>query len=560
MNDQLPVDTSPVSENALTGRLPQLLNDASAEQGIRDLMGLLALPALWAGRDGQTILQIMAEAAERIVPLHFSYAHVVILPGHSPDVPVRVGGKQIQGDELSAWHRAATLWPPSPATSARAFLCATPLGDMRVVRLSLGYKSSGGNIWFGSLNPDFPTFTQLAVLRAAASLAAAGLQTARINHEREQASHAKDEFLAMLGHELRNPLAPIGAAAELLQFTKLDDVQLKRTSAIISRQVGHLTNLVNDLLDVSRVNSGLVMLDKAPLQIKTIVADAIEQVLPLIELRRHRFTSHFPPEPVAVSGDQKRLVQVVANLLTNAAKYTSEGGHIVLRIETEQSQVAITISDDGIGIDQTLLPTIFGLFTQAKRTSDRSQGGLGLGLAIVKSLVELHGGTVAAHSDGVGTGARFTVYLPRLIGAGPLAPKDAGLALQPAAKSLRLMVVDDNVDAAQMIAMLLEAAGHQVLVEHDPYRALEHAQTNAPDVYLLDIGLPGMDGNELARRLRAMPQAATPVLIAVTGYGQEYDRTRSSEAGFDHHFIKPVATAKLVALLAQIGEGRYGRK
>jgi signal transduction histidine kinase/CheY-like chemotaxis protein len=540
----------------LTGQFPHRLNEAANEQGIRDLMGLLALPALWAGRDGQAILQIMAEAVERLVPLRFSCARIIVLPGLPPTTPIRVDGKALQDDELTAWHLAATAWPNGPTANARVHLCDTPLGKMNVVHLKLGYKSAGGSIWFGSSQPDFPTFTQLAVLRAAASLAASGLQTARLSHEREEAIRAKDEFLAMLGHELRNPLAPIGAAAELLQLVKLDDVQLKRTSEIISRQVGHLTNLVNDILDVSRVNSGLVTIEKMPHAVKGIIADAIEQVRPLLDARRHHFTVHLAPGLVQISGDQKRLVQVMTNLLTNAAKYTPEGGNIALRIDAGKSQVAISVSDDGIGMDRELLPNVFGLFTQAKRTSDRSQGGLGLGLALVKSLVELHGGTVAAHSNGAGGGSRFTVTLPRLIDPAGSARNDIASVLEPVSKSLRLMVVDDNADAAQMLAMLLEAIGHDVLVENDPYRALERARMDAPDAYLLDIGLPGMDGNELARRLRTLSHASTAVLIAVTGYGQEYDRDTAIKAGFDHHFIKPVNTAKLMAVLADICERR----
>ncbi|MET0961378.1 MAG: hybrid sensor histidine kinase/response regulator [Noviherbaspirillum sp.] len=333
---------------------------------------------------------------------------------------------------------------------------------------------------------------QLALLRAAATLAATGLQTARITFEREASSRAKDEFLAMLGHELRNPLASISAAADLLQLASLSPVQLKRTSDIIARQVVHMTSLVNELLDVSRVTSGLVSIEKTPLDLRAVVMDAIEQARSLIDARGHRFNTRFQLESVAVAGEHKRLVQVLTNLLSNAAKYTPEGGNILLEVTSGSAEVSIVVSDDGIGIDPVLLPTVFDLFTQAKRSSDRSQGGLGLGLVLVKSLIELHGGTVAASSAGEGAGSRFAVCLKRLPSAAPAALPGAALRVGSGEHPLRIMVVDDNVDAAFMVAMLLETLGHEVQVENDAYKALALAGSAKPDVWLLDIGLPGM--------------------------------------------------------------------
>jgi PAS domain S-box-containing protein len=370
-------------------------------------------------------------------------------------------------------------------------------------------------------------------------------------NEMRQANQRKDEFLAMLAHELRNPLAPISAAADLLSFSGLDEKRIKQASQIISRQVHHMTSLIDDLLDVSRVTRGLVMLDKETLDAKHIVTDAVEQVRPLIEARRHHLAMHMPPESALVFGDPQRLVQVITNLLNNAAKYTPEGGSIVLTIEVEEKHVMLAVADNGIGMAPELVARAFELFAQGERTSERSHGGLGVGLAVVKSLVELHQGTATAQSKGIGEGSKFIVCLPRIAKrAEPSVLRQGGLV--HAKKGLRLMVVDDNVDAASMLAMYLKAAGHEVFVEHDSRRALERARIEAPDVCLLDIGLPGMDGNELACRIRAQPETANAVLIAVTGYGQEHDRKNTASAGFHHHFVKPVDSSKLTSLLATL--------
>jgi len=370
----------------------------------------------------------------------------------------------------------------------------------------------------------------------------------------KDADRRKDEFLAMLAHELRNPLAPIGAAADLLGLARPDEARIRQTSEIISRQVRHMSGLVDDLLDVSRVTRGLVSLDKAVLDASRIVADAIEQVRPLLERRRHHLAMNLSPEPAFVHGDAKRLVQVLVNLLNNAAKYTPEGGHISLSMQARHDEVIFTIADDGIGMPPELVARAFELFAQAERPADRSQGGLGIGLALVKSLVELHEGSVAAHSEGVGKGSRFTVCLPRLQEQSDLSAGESNAAGAAPAPALKVIVVDDNADAAQMLAMFVEALGHRVVVEHSAGEALERAKAEAPHVCLLDIGLPEMDGNELARRLRAQPETAKSILVAVTGYGQEQDKQNAIDAGFDHHFIKPVDSKKLVGLLSDIAQ------
>ncbi|WUR14669.1 PAS domain S-box protein [[Empedobacter] haloabium] len=369
-----------------------------------------------------------------------------------------------------------------------------------------------------------------------------------------EADRRKDDFLAMLGHELRNPLAPIKAATQLLQTRMLDEPAILRTSQVIERQIGHMTNLIDELLDMSRVSKNLIRLDKIPVDLGDVVHDAVEQAAPLVQARRHQLDVLAGPDAMLVLGDKKRLVQVVTNLLNNAAKFTDQGGHIALALRASADEVRIEVADNGIGMTPAMTRQAFELFAQAELSADRTMGGLGLGLALVKSLVELHGGTVNCHSDGLGRGSRFTIVLPRLHAAAPPEPAPVALAL-PAQQALRILVVDDNVDAAQMLAMLLESSGHEVAVEHSPSRALRHALARPPQLCLLDIGLPEMDGYELAARLRARSETAGVVLVAVTGYGQASDREKSLAAGFDHHLVKPIAMDRLRDILAQVRGG-----
>jgi PAS domain S-box-containing protein len=367
------------------------------------------------------------------------------------------------------------------------------------------------------------------------------------------ANRRKDEFLAMLAHELRNPLAPISAAAEILQMTAVDEKLTRKTSQIISRQVRHMTGLVDDLLDASRVTRGLVTISKLPLDLKSVVYNAVEQVRPFIEAQRHHLLFDLAAETAYVMGDQKRLVQIVTNLLNNAAKYTPQGGAIQIRLMVDADLITLSIDDNGIGIPVDLQPHVFELFIQADRTSDRAQGGLGIGLALVKNLTDLHGGTVSCFSEGKGTGSRFTVLLPRH----HVEPNTAGdkrdniSEVVRSKRPLRILVVDDNADAAQMLAVYLETLGHHVFIEHTSPRALACARLEKPDVCILDIGLPEIDGNELARQLRAEQETAHAYLIAVTGYGQEHDKRNAMAAGFDEHLVKPVDVAELANLLSQ---------
>ena len=370
----------------------------------------------------------------------------------------------------------------------------------------------------------------------------------------ESANRAKDEFLAMLGHELRNPLSPILTALQLMKLRGSDASERERT--VIERQVTHLTRLVDDLLDVSRIAQGKVELKEEIVEMAAIVAKAIEIASPLLEQRTHTLDVHVQRNGLAVRGDSTRLSQVVSNLLTNAAKYTPPGGHITIRTAAEGGEVAVRVRDTGMGIAPDVLPRVFDLFVQERQAIDRSQGGLGLGLTIVRSLVERHGGTVSADSDGPGKGSEFVVRLPRASVGSVLedVPADAASSAFLVARpddSLKVLVVDDSVDGAEMLAAALSAKGYDTRVAHDAPVALRIAAEFRPDVALLDIGLPVMDGYELAARLRELPDLNGVKLIALTGYGQESDRRKSQEAGFDHHLVKPVDLLILQSVLAE---------
>ncbi len=362
-----------------------------------------------------------------------------------------------------------------------------------------------------------------------------------------EANRTKDEFLAMLGHELRNPLAPIATALQLLKLR--GDERTAREQTIIERQVRHMTRLLDDLLDVSRITRGMVELERVQVNLSDVVARALETVGPLIESRRHQLDISVPRKGMWIDGDEARLTQVLTNLLTNAAKYSAPEGRISLTARRLGDDIVITVSDTGVGIEPELLDAIFEPFKQGARGIDRSEGGLGLGLAIVRTLVELHGGSVIATSAGRGRGSEFTVRLPACDGPEVVATAAhrAAPVLAPAASPRRVLVVDDNVDAADTIAELLREAGHAVEVAHDGPAALAAAGDFGPEVALLDIGLPVMDGYELARRLRAsFPQVR---MVALSGYGQASDHARSLAAGFELHIVKPVSVGKLLAAI-----------
>lgn len=359
----------------------------------------------------------------------------------------------------------------------------------------------------------------------------------------------KDEFLAMLAHELRNPLAPINMAAQLIKLPSSAPRQIEQASQIITRQVAHMTSLLDDLLDVSRVTRGKIVLEKKPVDVKGVITDAIEQSKSIVQQKQHQLDVHLTGETIHVDGDKTRLVQIIANILINAAKYTPSQGSLDLQVDATDEEVLIRISDNGIGIDAELLPHIFELFTQAPRSSDRSQGGLGIGLALVKSLVEFHGGSINAHSQGLNLGSEFTVRFPRY--KHPLDISAFNVKNHPlvSEQALSILVVDDNVDAASMLAAFMESLGHGVLTGHSAKEAMELAAPQGFDILFLDIGLPDMDGYELAQKIREIKSCEDAVLVALTGYGQPQDQELAREAGFDVHLTKPADFATLMKIL-----------
>ena len=391
----------------------------------------------------------------------------------------------------------------------------------------------------------------------------------------EAADRRKDDFLAMLSHELRNPLAAIQGAIELMQRKAINDPQLVWARDVLSRQSRHLSRLIDDLLDVSRITMGKLNLHTEPVEMRDVVQHALETARPLIELRRHNLTLRLPDAPLHVTGDPVRLSQVVCNLLTNAAKYTDEGGHVEVALESvaggtgAEGEAVIRVKDNGCGLTQEVLSRLFEPSTHEERLNSGAHGGLGIGLIVVRGLVQMHGGSVEARSEGPGLGSQFTVRLPLLSSEEftmSVAPaRDAAPAAEAGNEpALRILVVDDNQDSACSMTLLLELQGHEVHVAHSGQAALTLAAEYRPDVILLDIGMPGMNGYEVARHVRAQETFADTLLVAVTGYGRASDVKQTESAGFDHHLVKPIDYEKLEALLAarsskQPGTARVSR-
>ncbi|WP_161950056.1 hybrid sensor histidine kinase/response regulator [Paraburkholderia monticola] len=514
-------------------------------------MGLLALPALWPGRDGAAIVALMTEAIERIVPLDICYVDVPLLPGAVPFVQMRVRGAQVSEDEMGRWRDAIAAWHGLPIGSS-INLCDTPLGQARMIRLSMGFSSGQGSIWFGAIAPTFPTVNQIAFLRAATSQAATGILAARAAHEREEANRSKDEFLAMLGHELRNPLAPISTALGLIR--RENGNAADKYHQILERQVAHLSRLVEDLLDVSRITRGKIELKREGLRVGSVITRAVEAASPLVEQRHQRLSVAIADDGAQIYGDLTRLTQAFSNLLNNAAKYTHIGGEIRVDARAAPDHVTVSISDDGAGISAELMPKLFKIFEQGRTTIDRSKGGLGIGLALVRNLIELHGGTVSASSDGPGKGATFTVILPLASGdeiASAFPQKTRVPEILPARSGARVLLVDDNLDGLVSMEAFLTDVGFDVATAFEPLQALDLAAQFRPEVAILDIGLPGMDGYELAVALREQPQHSGLRLFALSGYGQVDDLKRSLAAGFERHFVKPVTLMDLVDALRE---------
>ena len=374
------------------------------------------------------------------------------------------------------------------------------------------------------------------------------------------ADRRKDEFLALLAHELRNPLAPIRYTLAANRKSGRTPEQRKRAEEIIERQVTHMSRLLDDLLDVSRITRSTLELKKSPTELTSVIGSAIETARPVLDSKRHNLSLDLPKHAVRLEVDPVRLSQVFSNLLINAAKYTDPGGHIQLRAAREGSDIVVTIRDNGIGISADMMPRLFAMFSQAQAALGRSEGGLGIGLSLVRGLVTLHGGSVEARSDGPGCGSEFTVRLPARTPPEEPADIDEGADAPVAGAGMKILVVDDNRDAADTCAALLELSGHHVQTAYTGRRALELAETFRPHAILMDIGLPDFDGYQLAAKVRAAPWGRAIILIAVTGWGREEDRRRAFDAGCDHHLTKPIAPETVESLLQSLQPASRGIK
>ncbi len=447
------------------------------------------------------------------------------------------------GETAATGLRALTVAAPDdapvPDFDLRSVVIAPLVGRGRVLgalTLAMGPSGRGYDSSDRALAEDL------------AGRAAIALDNARLYREVQEADSRKNEFLSMLAHELRNPLAPIRNAVQLLRLRGGNEPDLNAVRDLIDRQVQQLVRLVDDLLDISRITRGKIRLQTEPLDVAVVVERAVETSRPLIDARRHQLTVTLPDEPLRVQGDPVRLAQVLGNLLNNAAKYTEDGGHIWLTAAHEGHEGVLRVRDTGVGIATEMLSSVFDLFTQVERSLDRSQGGLGIGLTLVRRLVELHGGRVQVHSDGPGQGSEFVVRLPLLVDDRVRPESSNGTADVQRGDGYRILVVDDNIDAADSLALLLRVGGNVVHVCNDGAEALAVVAEFRPEVVLLDIGLPGIDGYEVARQLRSRPESESVLLVALTGYGQEEDVRRSRDAGFDHHFVKPADLAALTAV------------
>ena len=453
-------------------------------------------------------------------------------------------------------HAASANAPGDPAVANLSGLPAGFSVDSLVVVPLLARGRTLGVLLLG-LGPSGRRFDEdtLSVASDLASRAAIALDNARLYKKIREEDRQKDEFLAMLAHELRNPLAPISNAVHVLQTSEQDSSKLTWAREVISRQVKQMVRLVDDLLDVSRITRGKIELKIGSIDVAQVVAAAVETSRPYVDAFEHSLTVMLPPEPLRVTGDFARVAQVLANLINNAAKYTEKAGRISVTVAREETEVVFRVRDSGMGIAKEQLSTIFEPFAQIDRTLDRAQGGLGIGLTLVRRLVEMQGGSASAHSEGKGLGSEFTVRLPAALPERRV-KESAGDAdggfFKPSLQGLSVLVVDDNRDVAESTAVLLGMTGCETHLAFDGKTALQSVQTLRPDAVLLDIGLPGMDGYRVAEHIRSQPENRRTLIIGVSGYGQEEHRLRSKSAGFDYHLVKPLDPVVLTSLLASL--------
>jgi signal transduction histidine kinase/CheY-like chemotaxis protein len=426
------------------------------------------------------------------------------------------------------------------AQGLRAYACHPLLADNRLL----------GTLSFGSRQRDEFDAEEVEFMRTVCHYVTAAYERVRLIRELRNADRRKDEFLATLAHELRNPLAPIRNALHIMQLAGDDTATIEQARTMMERQLRQMVRLIDDLLDVSRITRGKLDLRKERVELSAVIGNAVDTTRPLIEAAGHSLTVSLPPHPVYLDADPMRLAQVFSNLLNNAAKYTDRGGRLWLTAAHDASDIVIHVRDTGIGIPSEALSTVFDMFAQVDRSLEKSQGGLGIGLTLVKRLVELHGGTVEARSEGPGKGSEFITRLPIVPARKtPRKLQSDGVRSQPH-MSCRILIADDNRDAAESMSMLLRMMGNEVRTVHDGFQAMEEASAFRPDVMLLDIGMPRMNGYDVARAIRAQRWGAGMLLVALTGWGQDDDKRRADEAGFDQHFTKPVNPAALERLIS----------
>jgi PAS domain S-box-containing protein len=496
-------------------------------------------------RKTRQLESVNAELEQRVTILQSTSAIVYVIDAQGRFGHVNRRFEQVFGTTLDEV-RGKTAFDLFPREVAETFEVNNRqvLTENRSIEFEETVVAAGGTRHYASIKA--PIRNAAGAPQGIVAVATDITERKRLEEALKDADRRKDEFLAVLAHELRNPLAPIRNVLQILRVKAPEDAELLWARDVIGRQVDQLTRLVDDLLDVSRISRGKIKLQLSPLDLSTVIAGAVETSRPLIDARLHRLTLQLPEKPVWVQGDLVRLTQVVANLLNNAAKYQDVGGYIGITVERDENDAVIRVKDKGVGIAPELLPGVFDMFEQVQRPLGTSQDGLGIGLSLARSLVELHGGTIAAKSGG--EGSEFTVRMPAMAGEPrkkPAAVAGAAPAVTPS--GLRVLVVDDNEDAAESLATLLQQAGHQVSVAHEGATALAIAERERPRVVFLDIGLPGMDGYEICKELRRAGHEA--LIVALTGYGQDEDRARTRAAGFDGHLVKPGDPNELIKLI-----------
>ncbi|HYE79093.1 MAG TPA: ATP-binding protein [bacterium] len=542
----MPQDLAPNSGNSAQAEIQRL------RRSICDLVALSAMSAVWSRATAPEIATGLADLLTGALGLELCYLQ---LRAGNSTVPLEVARNRTGHLALDAItdlapHLAPYLTLPAPPT---AQVTTPDLANGQTLWLSvipIGFDADCGFLVAASADPSFPSLDDRMFLSVAANQAAVILERQRAEALLAESNSQKDVFLATLAHELRNPLAPLCTGLEMLALPDLEEPIKAEVLGTMQRQAAFLVRLIDDLLDVSRITAGKLELRPTTVQVADVIRLAVEGVQPLLEEARHRLAILVPEEPIYLHADVTRLTQVISNLLNNSCKYMAQGGQIWVTAGVQDGRAQITVRDAGLGIPPEMLGSIFDMFTQVGGPLERTSGGLGLGLTLVRRLVEMHGGSVTAHSEGVGQGSEFVVTLPV---AGQTGPQPAGDGQAAAGRGdetqRRVLVVDDNRDAADVLALLLRAQGHEVQVAYDGLDALAVAPVFQPEVVFLDLGMPRLNGYETAVQLRSLCAGRPLTLVALTGWGQEEDKRRTTASGFDYHLVKPAHPDQLAQVL-----------